>query len=161
MSTLATQYYLKAKDNYPYDLPEAMESLEYAMSYNNEHAGTHCLMGTFYYEQLNDFKEAFYHFEQAMIHDVEHIDTYYFFSMALIEYGEFDKAKTLLKHAETIKGICLSCVFERKALIHEKMGNLKKSEKQLLKAVSMSTSNCEIGNLNLDLERVRKKIKKD
>ncbi|NRA11714.1 MAG: hypothetical protein HRT57_07155 [Crocinitomicaceae bacterium] len=47
MSTLATQYYLKAKDNYPYDLPEAMESLEYAMSYNNEHAETHCLMGMF------------------------------------------------------------------------------------------------------------------
>lgn len=157
MSELATQYFIKAKDNYPYDLPEAMESLAYALSYNDEHAGAHSLMGQFYCEQVKNYTEGFYHFEQALLHDIGHIDTYYHYSMALIRYGDYDKAKKLLNYAESVRGICKACILERKALIHELKGNFCKAEKQLCKAVLISINNEEIAWINSIIERVKKK----
>lgn len=157
MADLATNYYLKALDNYPYDLPESMEALEYALSYDEEHAGAHCLMGLYYFEQLKDFKRAFYHFEQALVYDIEHIDTYLNYSTALIQYGAYDQAKKVIKHAETIPGICKACLLTRKALIHELKEHYFKAEKALEKAKRLSVDDREINYIKEIMERVKEK----
>jgi len=39
--TTADQYYLKASCSYPFDLESTIENLNYALSYDYEHASTH------------------------------------------------------------------------------------------------------------------------
>lgn len=159
MADLATTYYLKAKDSYPYDLEETFESLSYALSYDESHAASHCLMGRFYAEQAQDYTESFYHFEQALLKDMTYISTYYYYADALITYGEFDRVKRLLKYAKGVKGICLSCVLQRKALLKEKQGKLIKAKNLLNKAKQMSTNNGEISFIEEELKRIKSKIK--
>ena len=103
MNSQANSYYLKAKESYPWDLSESLEALEYAISYDETHAPAHSLLGQLYAEQLNNYEEAFYHFEQALILDIHYVETYYHFSDALIQYGELKRAKKLLKHAKKNK----------------------------------------------------------
>lgn len=155
---LATQYYVKARDHYPWDLPEAVEALEYALSYDDTHAGTHCLAGRYYAEQEQDFSQAFYHFEQALVHNVNHIDTYYYYANALITFGEFDRAKRLLEYGKTIKGICDSCILVKLALIQELKGNLYKAKKLLEKARLKSICNDERADIKATLTRVNDKL---
>ena len=159
MADLATTYYLKAKDSYPYDLEETFESLSYALSYNENHAASHCLMGRFYAEQAQDINESIYHFEQALIHDMNYIDTYYFYADTLIKYNEFERVERLLKYAKSVKGICLSCLLQRKALMKEKQGKLVKAKKLLTKAKTISTNNGEISFIDEELKRIKNKLK--
>lgn len=160
MNSQANNYYLKAKENYPWDLSEVLEALEYAISYDEYHAPAHSLLGQLYAEQLHDYNRAFHHFEQALINDINYVDTYYHFSSALIQFGELERAKKLLKHAEKIKGICKSCIFEKKALVHELEGNYQKSEKFIKKSIELSIHNNKIEELNENLKRIKKKRKK-
>tara|TARA_Y100000768_G_scaffold319786_1_gene255499 strand:+ start:420 stop:554 length:135 start_codon:yes stop_codon:yes gene_type:complete len=43
METLATKYFIKATDAYPFNLEETIEALDYALSYDETHAGAHCI----------------------------------------------------------------------------------------------------------------------
>ncbi|MBP6238275.1 MAG: hypothetical protein KA270_13100 [Saprospiraceae bacterium] len=45
------RYLVKALDAYPYNLEEAIESLDYALSGDNNNAATLCLYGRVYAEQ--------------------------------------------------------------------------------------------------------------
>lgn len=159
MSNLATHYLIKAKDAYPYELADAMEALEYSLSYDDTNAAAHCLMGRMQLDQLKNYKEAFYHFEQALAADIDYCETYYYYADALVNYGDFDRAQKLLAYAKTIPGICKACILQRKSLIHEKKGDLIKAKKQLKKAMQISTNGNERYNLKEDLKRVQEKMK--
>ncbi len=56
--SFADQYYLKAWDNYNYDIAEVIENLNYALSYKSDHSNANCLMGRVYSEQIYDPKLA-------------------------------------------------------------------------------------------------------
>jgi hypothetical protein len=43
--TQADKYFLKAFDAFDYDMEELVESLDYALSHDEEHAPTLCLLG--------------------------------------------------------------------------------------------------------------------
>ena len=159
MSNLATHYLIKAKDAYPYELAEAMEALEYSLSYGDTNAAAHCLMGRMQLDQLKNYKEAFYHFEKALVADIDHFETYYYYADALINYGDFERVKKLLSYAQQIPGICQACILQRKSMIHEKNGDLIKAKKQLKKALQLSTNGNERYNLKEDLKRVQEKMK--
>ena len=58
MSTLADQYYIKALDQYPYNLEESIENLGYALSQDNEHCGANYLMGKLHQEYMSDYSKA-------------------------------------------------------------------------------------------------------
>ena len=57
MST-TQKYILQAFDNYPYNLPEALEALEYALSSDPQNTIALTLMGRLYAEQLNEYEMA-------------------------------------------------------------------------------------------------------
>ena len=78
--SIADTYYLKAVSNYPWNLDEATENLNYALSYDEHHAPANCLMGRLYMEILKDFDKAGSYFEQAIINDLQYVDTYKWFS---------------------------------------------------------------------------------
>ena len=43
--SIADQYYVKAFDNYPFEIENTVENLSYALSYDEHHVQANCLMG--------------------------------------------------------------------------------------------------------------------
>ncbi|MGB1316172.1 MAG: hypothetical protein ACPG4Y_09135 [Chitinophagales bacterium] len=159
MKNLASQYFIKAKENYQYAIDEALEALNYALSYDNEHAGAHCLMARYYSDYELNYDEAVYHFQQSLKYDVNYNETYYFYIDLLLKISEFKKAKNLINFAKNVKGVCMSCIIQREALLSEKLNNLKKAKQLLKLAIAISTINGEIHFLNSELVRVKNKVK--
>lgn len=158
-NTLSNTYYLKALENYPYDLSEAMESLSYALSYDSDHAGAHCLMGRLNMEQLKRYDLAEYHFEQAMISDINYVATYEYYALLLITLKEFDRAEKLISHSYKIKGVNLSTMQHREGLLNEYCRNLKKAKSLMKEAYDNSCCEEERGFIKNELDRVKSKLK--
>lgn len=134
-TTLANNYYLKALDNYPYDLPDFLESISYALSYDENHADAHYLMGRYYMEQVFKYNQAQYHYEMALVNDINHIETYYHFIRLFILTNELEKAEKLIEQATKIKGIYIPALLHRKAVIFEIRKNYKKALQWINKAI--------------------------
>jgi len=160
MSYQNNTYYLKALVNYPYNLPEAIENLNYALSYDDACANSHCLMGKLYMEQLLNYEMAKYHFEQALCADLHHIDTYHNFIWLSITLEEYKQAKKLLRFAKQIKGIYKPALLYAKANMHEKQGKFKAAKTVLKKAIYSSTCNSECKFFKDELDRIKRKLKK-
>lgn len=158
MGTLATNYYLKALDNYPYDLPEVIESLDYALSYDDEHADAHCLMGRLCMDYLVDFEKAKYHFESALYHDVKNIRTYYCFIDLCISTEDYASVDRLLTFARKIKGIDRSFLLQKEALMYEKQKKYRKAEKLLKEAMKTSVYTGAIDFYRNEKQRVKDKM---
>ena len=60
------KYLFQALDNYPYSLEETIESLDYALSYNDKNVMALCLYGRVQTEQLADYEEAKRYFQEAL-----------------------------------------------------------------------------------------------
>jgi tetratricopeptide (TPR) repeat protein len=159
MGTLAVNYYLKALDNYPFDLKEALEALEYALSYDSEYADAHALMGRLQMEYMSQMEEARYHFECALVSDVDNIPTYYAYLNWCILMEEYTRAERLCDYAHTVKGINRTILFYKEALLFEKQGELSKAKKRLNRAIKTSIASHEIAYIKAEKERVTGKIK--
>ncbi|MFT5777598.1 MAG: tetratricopeptide (TPR) repeat protein [Crocinitomicaceae bacterium] len=159
MGTLAVNYYLKALDNYPFDLKEALEALEYALSYDNEYADAHYLMGRLQMEYMLQMEEARYHFDCALVADVNNIPTYYAYLNWCILMEEYNRAKRLCEYAHTVKGINRTVLYYKEALIFEKQGDLSKAKKRLNRAIDKSISSCDVDYFKSERERVNAKLK--
>jgi len=157
--TLADQYYIKAIDNYPYNLEESVENLNYALSYGKDHAGVNCLMGRFYFEQLKDLETAEYYFQNALASDLSHLDTFVWYSMLLIQQRKFSSALKLINQSYKIKGVDLSVMFRLKALVYEYQKQYKKSIQLLKKAYQESFNEEDNQFIKSEIARVKKKLK--
>ncbi len=159
INTLSNKYYLQALDAYPYDLPEALESLSYALSYESNHAGAHCLLGQLNMEQLKQYDKAMMHFEQALISDINYVATYEHYSLLLITLKEYNKAKKIIKHAYTINGLNYAIMLHHEGLLNEYQGKLLKAKELMKSAYNNSCNERERSFLKNELDRVKSKIK--
>ena len=57
MGTLTNNYIFKALENYPYDLEEVMEALNYALSADDKNTMALTLMGRMYAENFINMKK--------------------------------------------------------------------------------------------------------
>ena len=157
--TLADSYYLKALDLYPYELDQVTEALNFAISYDNDHAGAHCLLGILNLYQLGKYREAEDHFERALASNIDYAETYYSYADLLIQIGEYGKAKKLIKYAYKIKGINVTRLKHIEGLIAEIKGDYKKAKEYLNIAYVSSYKKVERDFLKAELERVKSKMK--
>jgi len=157
--TINNTYFIKALENYPYDLEESIESLKYALSYDEHNADVHCLMAQFYMDQLYDYETAQYHLEEALAYNIDHIKSYQVFIRLCIQLDELNKAEKLIDFASTIKGFSQVFVLEQKAYIKEKKGNLKDAKAFAHQAISNCICNTNLGELKKILSRLDYKIK--
>jgi len=159
MNTLADQYYIKAFDQYPYNLEEAIENLNYALSYNQEHIGANYLMAKLHQEQLNQLSEAEAYYITAMACNPDDINVCLNYISLLILLKEFDKARRLIAYAQKLKGVDLSKIRAAKALIHEHQQHYKRALKMYEKALLNAYHEDSITELNQDIKRVKMKKK--
>lgn len=156
-NTLSNKYYLKALEAYPYDLTDTMESLDYALSYDSEHAGAHCLLGQLNMEQLKQYEKAKYHFDQALINDVNYTVTYEYYSLLFIYKQEYEKALKLINYALRIPSINRAIMKHREAIISEHLNELKKAKKMMKQAYHDSCDEEERSFIKLELDRIKAK----
>jgi tetratricopeptide (TPR) repeat protein len=134
------KYLFQALDNYPYNLEDVVESLDYALSYDNNNTMALCLYARVYAEQLSDFEQAKIYFQQALIVDVFAKEVYPHYIQTLILNDDCDEAMKLIDFAMTIKGINKVEILIKKLMLLEKLQRFKKALK-VSKAIKLFVLN--------------------
>ncbi|WP_430813751.1 tetratricopeptide repeat protein [Carboxylicivirga sp. RSCT41] len=159
MSTLADQYFIKALDQYPYSLEEAIENLGYALSQNGEHSGANYLMGKLHQEQMNDFSKAETYYLKALAGNQDDLNVCMAYIHLLIVIKEFDKAQNLIAYANKIKGVDLSKTYSFQALIHESQRDYEQALVLFKKARFEAYNEECMTHINNEIKRVKMKRK--
>lgn len=134
MTLTKSKYYFEALDNYPYSLPDCLEALNYALSYDPEDADSLCLMGRIYSEMLIDYEKAKLYFEEAMQCDVTNLNTPKYYIKCLLDNEDFQEAEKLINYSLKIKGIDKATIWFYRALLSEMRGSFVNAIKFLKNA---------------------------
>jgi tetratricopeptide (TPR) repeat protein len=149
------KYLFQAMDNYPYWLEGTIESLDYALSYNDKNPMTLCLYGRIQTEQLHDYEEAKRYFQEALAIDIQAVAVYPFYIDTLLLNEDYEEADKLIAFALTIKGINKVEIMLKKVLLLEKRVVFKKAFKDL-KEIKLIVTNNEH---NYQIEEIEKRLK--
>ncbi len=159
MNTLADQYYIKALDQYPYSLEEAIENLSYSLIYNKEHPGANYLMGKIYKEQMNNFIKAEEYYIRALAGDPKDINTCIDYIYVLIALKEYGKALKLISYSNKLRGVDLSKTYSLKALVFEYQHEYDRALSLYTKAKLEAYNEDSINLLTNEIKRIKMKKK--
>lgn len=134
MTLTKSKYYFEALDNYPYSLPDCLEALNYALSYDPEDADSLCLMGRICSEMLTDYEKAKLYFEEAMQCDVTNLNVPQYYIKCLLDNEDFHEAEKLINYSLKIKGIDKATLWFYRSLLSEKRGSFPNALKFLTEA---------------------------
>lgn len=149
------KYLFQAMDNYPYCLEETIESLDYALSYDDKNTTALCLYARIQAEQLFNYEEAKNYFQQALGININAIEVYPYYIQTLLVNEDFEEAEKLINFALTVKGINKAEVLMKKIQLLENKKAFKDAKK-LLKEMKLTVVNNEY---NYYLEETGKRIK--
>ena len=155
------KYLFQALDSYPYSLEETIESLDYALSYDDKNTMALCLYGQVLSDQLFKYEEAKEYFQQVISININSIEVYPFYIHTLILNEDYKEAKKLIDFALTIKGINKVELFLKKVMLLESQQKFKKALKALKKAKLVTINSAYDYDIEETEKRVNKKIKKD
>ncbi len=158
--TLANNYIFKALDAYPYDLEEAIEALNYALSYDENNVEALCLMGRIYAENLKDYETAKQVFTDALQVNVKAFSVYPHYINVLLWNEDFNEVEKFIEFALTIKGSNKGNLYLKKAILFEIKGEYKKAL-EFIKLAKMNTYNSDfMYTINEVKYRIKEKIPK-
>lgn len=135
------KYLVQALDNYPYWLEGALESLGYALSYDDKNVMALCLYGRFYAEQLQDYESAKSYYSEALAVDIHAVAVYPFYAETLLLNEDYEEALKLIDFALTVKGVDKTEMILKKIQWFEKQKEWKKALKLVKEAKLLDTSN--------------------
>jgi tetratricopeptide (TPR) repeat protein len=154
------KYLFQALDNYPYSLEETIESLDYALSYDNKNTMALCLYGRVLAEQLFKYEEAKDYFQQAISINIHALEVYPFYIQTLILNEDNEEAAKLIDFALTIKGINKTEILLKKATLLESQRKWKNALKAI-KETKLSVLNSDYSYLIEETEkRLNEKLNK-
>jgi tetratricopeptide (TPR) repeat protein len=154
------KYIFEALDNYPYSLVETIESLDYALSYDNRNTMALCLYGRVQADQLFKYEEAKEYFQQAISININALEVYSHYIYTLVLNEDYEEATKLVDFALTIKGINKVEILLKKVMLLESQKYFKKALKTL-KEVRLATLSNEYDYLIDETEkRLNKKVNK-
>ncbi|GEN73186.1 hypothetical protein [Chryseobacterium lathyri] len=158
MTLTKSKYYFEALDNYPYSLPDCLEALNYALSYDPEDADSLCLMGRIYSEMLTDYERAKMYFEEAMQCNVANLNTPQHYIKCLLDNEDLDEAEKLIHYALRIKGIDKARILIQKSLLFEIRLEYKKALEPLKEARKYSYNQAMIDFLKSREKFIKSKM---
>jgi len=112
--------YIQARDNYPYNVEECIEKLQYVIVADDEHAGAHCLMGQIYEEQLEDFNQAEFYYRMTLYLNKDYVSVYRLYAHMLIKLNRFEEALKIIDLGLKMPGIDEANMLYLKGLMYEK-----------------------------------------
>jgi len=156
-SNIANLYVFKALEAYPWELAKAVESLNYALSYEPENVRALCLMAKVHSEQLGDNEAAKNLYERALTVRLDIPQVYPEYIQLLLENEDFTEAQKLIDFASTVKGIDKGGIKVLQAQLFEINGTFEAAEKILKEAQDVGLNADFILFVDGELERVTKK----
>lgn len=162
--TVADQYYLKASGAMGYfgsDWESVCESLNYALSYEETHAPSLCLLGRIYAEQLGNFEAGFSCFDKVIASNPEYKEVYTLYAYLLIKADELERSKKVIAFGLTQKTKDKAQLLWLTAYMHECQAAYKKSITLLKKAKKETYNEYHFDFLEDEIKRVKKKRKLD
>jgi len=156
-SNIANLYVFKALEAYPWELAKAVESLNYALSYEPENVRALCLMAKVHSEQLGDNEAAKNLYERALTVRLDIPQVYPEYIQLLLENEDFTQAQKLIDFASTVKGIDKGGIKVLQAQLFEINGTFEAAEKVLKEAQDVGLNADFIIFVDGELERVTKK----
>lgn len=160
--TIADSYYLKAKDaasGFCGDWEEACEALNYALSYDENHSPSLCLLGEIYARNLSMPDKAFACFDKVIANNQDFKNVYITYARYLIAYQELERATKLADFAATIKTVSKAEVLWVRAAIEEKKEHYKKARSYLKQAKLHAYNYDYFSFIENEVSRIKKKIK--
>lgn len=160
MNLTKNKYYFEALDCYPYNLPDCLEALNYALSYDPEDADALCLMGRIHSEVLKDYETAKDYFAEAMVHSINNLNTPQYYIVCLLNNDDFYEAERLINFSLKIKGIDKSTIYFYRALLSEKRGSYKNALHFLKEAEKYCFNTCSLEAVKVHKKLIKSKISK-
>jgi tetratricopeptide (TPR) repeat protein len=151
----ADKYIFQALDNYPYWLEGTIESLDYALSYNEKDTTALCLYGRVQSEQLQDYEEAKRYFQEALAINLHAVAVYPYYLDALLWNEDYEEASKLIDFALTIKGTDKIAIQLKKVILLEKQQEVILALKLLKKIKLLVTANDNL----YEIEETEKRLK--
>jgi len=158
--TIADTYFLKAFDNYDYNIEEAVENIKYALSYDEEHAPAWCLQGRLMMDCLKNFREAKSCFERAIFYDPTYVETYKYYSLLLIWTSDFEKAQIIINKSKRVKGMSRATIIQRSAMVYEYQGRIGEAIRIMKKGKLFSLTQSNYDYFNKEVTRLKRKVRK-
>lgn len=158
MGNLLDKYLFQALDAYPYNLEEAVESLNYALSYDNKNPMALCLMGQIYAENLRNYETAKEYYQQALAEDMYTLDVYPKYVNVLLWNEDYEEAEKLIDFALTLKGTDKAVIYLKKGILFEQKKEYKKALKALKKAKEFTYNNYFMSDIEGDKQRIKDKM---
>ena len=160
MNTILDKYLLQALDAYPYNLDEVVESLNYALSYNEKNPMALCLLGQIHAESLKNYEVAKEYFQQALAEDMYTLEVYPKYINVLLWNEDYKEAEKLIDFALTVKGTDKAMLYLKKAILFEHKRKYKKALKCLKLAKTNAYNNQFIHDLKEEKNRIKGKMPK-
>jgi len=154
------KYIFEALDNYPYSLVETIESLDYALSYDDKNTMALCLYGRVQADQLFKYEEAKEYFQQAISININAIEVYSYYINTLVLNEDYVEATKLIDFALTIKGINKVEILFKKVMLLESQKKFKQALKALKEARLVTLSNEYDFFIEETEKRLNKKVNK-
>lgn len=160
--TLADSYYLKAKaatTGFCSDWEEVCESLNYALSYDENHCASLCLLGEIYAKHLSLPDKAFECFDRVIAIDTSYEGVYYLYIKYLIWNRKLDRAGKLIDFALNIESIDKAQIKWLSSYIEETLGNYEACLEDLKEAKRHCYNDHYFDFMVDEQKRIEKKIK--
>lgn len=155
----AEKYIFQALDNYPYWLEGTIESLDYALSYNEKDTTALCLYGRVQSEQLQDYEEAKRYFQEALAINLHAVAIYPYYLDALLWNEDYEEASNLIDFALTIKGTNKVVIQLKKVILLEKQQEVILALKLLKEIKLLITANDNLEEIEETEKRLKTKKK--
>ena len=158
--TLANNYIFKALDAYPYELEEAIEALNYALSYDEKNTVALCLMGRIYAETLKDYDKAKAFYDEALAENVNAFHIYPHYINVLLWNEDYEEAERFIAFGLTVKGSDKAVLHYKKAILFEQQTKYKDALKSLKLAKRFTYNGSFMYDLNETKSRIKDKMPK-
>jgi len=160
--TIADSYYLKARgatQGFYCDWEEACESLNYALSYDENHVTSLCFLGEVYAKHLSMPQRAFDCFDKIIAVDPEYAEVYPKYAKSLIDANELERAEKLISFALTVITVDTAEMYRCNVLIEEIRGNYQECLVILKKLKGHIYNDYYFSFIEDEEKRIKKKMK--
>ncbi|NQY06587.1 MAG: tetratricopeptide repeat protein [Flavobacteriaceae bacterium] len=151
--------FIQALDNYPWDVEQCIEKLQYVLSNENNHAGAHYLLGRIYHEQMCDYKRAREYYNEALSIDHEYTPTYYYYANLLLNTGNYKEAEKVIAVGLQLPDIDVARLLFQKGMLLEKREELKEATKVFKEAKAVALNNDFRSYMDSQIDRIKDKRK--
>ncbi|RNC88098.1 MAG: hypothetical protein ED556_02610 [Winogradskyella sp.] len=156
--TLVNNYIFKALDAYPYELEEAIEALNYALSYDEKNTMALCLMGRIYAETLHDYEKAKTVYSEALTENVNAFHIYPHYINLLLWNEDYEEAERFIDFALTVKGSDKAVLYYKKAIFYEQQTRYKEALLQLKLAKRYTYNGSFMSDISAAKSRIKDKM---